>query len=97
MKCKPTKASKHQLHPTSQGAMSYFVGDRVVDGGYDEDGGFTSDKRVTGWAADYVELWGNLESCINIPLTSSTEYVGSNLNPADYPPCKNPLLSFPVP
>jgi len=37
---KPTKARQHQFRPTAGEAMSYFVGGSVVDGGYDEDGGF---------------------------------------------------------
>jgi len=37
---KPTKAAKYQFRPTAQEAMSYFVGGKVVDNGYDEDGGF---------------------------------------------------------
>ena len=37
---KPTKAAKYQFRPTAQEAMSYFVGGKVVENGYDEDGGF---------------------------------------------------------
>jgi len=37
---KPTKAAKHQFRPTAEEAMSYFVGGKVVAGGYDEDAGF---------------------------------------------------------
>merc|ERR1711988_1280431 len=37
---KPTKAAEFQFRPTGAEAMSYFVGGSVVDGGYDEDGGF---------------------------------------------------------
>ena len=37
---KPTKAADFQFRPTAGEAMSYFVGGKAVDGGYDEDGGF---------------------------------------------------------
>ncbi|KAL1503323.1 hypothetical protein AB1Y20_011375 [Prymnesium parvum] len=37
---KPTKAAEHQFRPTGAEAMSYFVGGKVVDNGYDEDAGF---------------------------------------------------------
>merc|ERR550514_1319871 len=37
---KPTKAAEHQFRPTPEEAMSYFVGCKSVDNGYDEDGGF---------------------------------------------------------
>jgi len=37
---KPTKAAEYQFRPTPESAMSYFVGGKVVDNGYDEDGGF---------------------------------------------------------
>merc|ERR1711972_1023691 len=37
---KPTKAAEYQFRPTANEAMSYFVGGKVVDNGYDEDGGF---------------------------------------------------------
>jgi len=37
---KPTKAAEYQFRPTGEEAMSYFVGGKVVDGGYDEDAGF---------------------------------------------------------
>merc|ERR1712066_1050816 len=37
---KPTKAAEHQFRPTPTEAMSYFVGDKVVEDGYAEDGGF---------------------------------------------------------
>ena len=37
---KPTKARKVQFRPTAGEAMSYFVGGKVVDKGYDEDKGF---------------------------------------------------------
>ena len=37
---KPTKAAEYPFRPTGNDAMSYFVGGDVIDGGYDEDGGF---------------------------------------------------------
>ena len=37
---KPTKAAKHPFRPTGAAAMSYFVGGKAVEGGYDEDAGF---------------------------------------------------------
>merc|ERR1711968_177908 len=37
---KPTKAAKVPFRPTPEDAMSYFVGAKAVDDGYDEDGGF---------------------------------------------------------
>merc|ERR1719326_1135246 len=37
---KPTKAKDFQFRPTGEDAMSYFVGGKVVDNGYDEDAGF---------------------------------------------------------
>merc|ERR1711907_767102 len=37
---KPTKAAEYQFRPTGEDAMSYFVGGKVVDNGYDEDAGF---------------------------------------------------------
>jgi len=37
---KPTKAALHPFRPTAEEAMSYFVGGKVVEGGYDEDAGF---------------------------------------------------------
>ena len=37
---KPTKAAEFPFRPTAGEAMSYFVGGKAVDGGYDEDGGF---------------------------------------------------------
>lgn len=37
---KPTKAAEYQFRPTGGEAMSYFVGGKVVEGGYAEDGGF---------------------------------------------------------
>merc|ERR1711990_1335401 len=46
---KPTKAAEHQFRPTAEEAMSYFVGGNVVDGGYDEDGGFAINGGK-GWA-----------------------------------------------
>merc|ERR1719161_2989081 len=37
---KPTKAAEFQFRPTAQEAMSYFVGNKNVKGGYAEDAGF---------------------------------------------------------
>ena len=37
---KPTKAAEFPFRPTAGEAMSYFVGGKAVDSGYDEDGGF---------------------------------------------------------
>merc|ERR1719324_916672 len=37
---KPTKAAEFPFRPTGGEAMSYFVGGKVVEGGYDEDAGF---------------------------------------------------------
>merc|ERR1711941_26843 len=37
---KPTKAAEYPFRPTGGEAMSYFVGGKVVEGGYKEDGGF---------------------------------------------------------
>merc|ERR1719189_1170676 len=37
---KPTKAAQYPFRPTGEEAMSYFVGGKVVDDGYDEDAGF---------------------------------------------------------
>mmetsp|Transcript_26402 Transcript_26402/g.74304 ORF Transcript_26402/g.74304 Transcript_26402/m.74304 type:complete len:297 (+) Transcript_26402:92-982(+) len=37
---KPTKAAEYQFRPTPEEAMSYFVGCKAVEGGYEEDGGF---------------------------------------------------------
>merc|ERR1719188_2086523 len=37
---KPTKAADYQFRPTASEAMSYFVGNKAVDDGYAEDGGF---------------------------------------------------------
>merc|ERR550514_1565467 len=37
---KPTKAAEYQFRPTAKDAMSYFVGESNVKGGYKEDGGF---------------------------------------------------------
>merc|ERR1711904_241812 len=46
---KPTKAAEFPFRPTPEEAMSYFVGGSVVDGGYDEDGGFAINGGK-GWA-----------------------------------------------
>jgi len=37
---KPTKAAEAQFRPLASDAMSYFVGHKAVEGGYDEDAGF---------------------------------------------------------
>merc|ERR1712190_204044 len=37
---KPTKAAEYQFRPTPTEAMSYFVGGKVVENGFAEDGGF---------------------------------------------------------
>ena len=37
---KPTKAAEFPFRPTGAEAMSYFVGGKQVEGGYDEDAGF---------------------------------------------------------
>merc|ERR1719158_1931182 len=37
---KPTKAAQFPFRPTAEEAMSYFVGEKAVDDGYKEDGGF---------------------------------------------------------
>jgi len=61
---KPTKAAEFQFRPTGQEAMSYFVGGNVVEGGYDEDGGFAINGGK-GWASciydnHQVELKGGI-------------------------------------
>ena len=45
---KPTKAAEYPFRPTGADAMSYFVGEANVDGGYKEDGGFAI-NRGKGW------------------------------------------------
>ena len=47
---KPTKAAEYRFRPTAEEAMSYFVGGNVVDGGYQEDGGFAINGGK-GWAS----------------------------------------------
>ena len=37
---KPTKAAEYPFRPTSQEALSYFVGGKTIDNGYSEDSGF---------------------------------------------------------
>merc|ERR1712070_52520 len=37
---KPTKAAEYPFRPTGAEAMSYYVGNDAVEGGYKEDGGF---------------------------------------------------------
>eukprot|EP00966_Prymnesium_polylepis_P193981 4496429-Prymnesium_polylepis.2 len=46
---KPTKAAKYQFRPTSEAALSYFVGGNVVANGYAEDAGFAINGGK-GWA-----------------------------------------------
>jgi len=46
---KPTKAAEFQFRPTATGAMSYFVGGKVTEGGCSEDGGFAINGGK-GWA-----------------------------------------------
>ena len=47
---KPTKAAQYPFRPTAGEAMSYFVGGKVIEGGYDEDGGFAINGGK-GWAS----------------------------------------------
>merc|ERR1711966_467216 len=47
---KPTKAAEYPFRPTGGEAMSYFVGGKVVDNGYAEDGGFAINGGK-GWAS----------------------------------------------
>jgi len=56
---KPTKAAEYPFRPTGGEAMSYFVGGDVVEGGYDEDGGFAINGGK-GWA-DVVFTNHNIE------------------------------------
>ena len=51
---KPTKAAQHQFRPTATEAMSYFVGGKNVENGYDEDGGFAINGGK-GWASCVYE------------------------------------------
>ena len=46
---KPTKAAEYPFRPTPGEAMSYFVGSKNVDRGYEEDGGFAINNGK-GWA-----------------------------------------------
>eukprot|EP00968_Pinguiococcus_pyrenoidosus_P008560 scaffold616_cov257-Pinguiococcus_pyrenoidosus.AAC.17 len=46
---KPTKAAEYQFRPTASSAMSYFVGGKEFDDGYEEDGGFAINGGK-GWA-----------------------------------------------
>jgi len=46
---KPTRAVVNRFRPTGDGAMSYFVGGNVVEGGYDEDAGFAINGG-NGWS-----------------------------------------------
>merc|ERR1719198_221596 len=83
---KPTKAAEYQFRPTAQEAMSYFVGGKVVDGGYAEDGGFAINGGK-GWAScvyknHRVELKGGLAvamgtydfTCATTGSVSTVEY-----------------------
>jgi len=61
---KPTKAAEYPFRPTGEEAMSYFVGGNVIDGGYDEDGGFAINGGK-GWEScvydnHQVELKGGM-------------------------------------
>ena len=47
---KPTKAAQYKFRPTAEEAMSYFVGSKAVEGGYEEDGGFAINGGK-GWAS----------------------------------------------
>lgn len=49
---KPTKASEHPFRSTKKGALSYFVGRDIIDGGYMEDYGF---------AINSGKCWSNVE------------------------------------
>merc|ERR1719160_1546167 len=60
---KPTKAAEYPFRPTAEDAMSYFVGEKNVKGGYKEDGGFAINGGK-GWSDvvfdnHQVELLGN--------------------------------------
>merc|ERR1719189_390793 len=60
---KPTKAAQYPFRPTGEEAMSYFVGGKVVDNGYDEDAGFAINGGK-GWSNvvfenHQVEILGN--------------------------------------
>merc|ERR1719454_2594260 len=46
---KPTKAAEDPFRPTGTGAMSYFIGGDVVEGGYKEDHGFALGPDGMGW------------------------------------------------
>ena len=46
---KPTKAAEYAFRPTGGEGMSYFVGGKNVDQGYDEDGGFAINNGK-GWS-----------------------------------------------
>ena len=45
---KPTKAAEYPFRPTGNEAMSYFVGGKVIEGGYKEDSGFAINSGK-GW------------------------------------------------
>merc|ERR1711988_1878606 len=83
---KPTKALEYRFRPTPEEAMSYFVGGSVVDGGYDEDGGFAINGGK-GWKScvydnHQVELKGGMGiamgnyvfTCATTGSVSTVEY-----------------------
>merc|ERR1719408_480996 len=43
---KPTKAAEYPFRPTAGEAMSYFVGGKAVEKGYEEDGGFAGPMAI---------------------------------------------------
>ena len=49
---KPTKAREYQFRSTKKGALSYFIGGDIIDGGYTEDKGF---------AINSGKCWSNVE------------------------------------
>jgi hypothetical protein len=61
---KPTKAAEVPFRPTGEGAMSYFVGGDVVDGGLEEDHGFAINGGK-GWSNvgfdnHHIDIKGNV-------------------------------------
>ena len=83
---KPTKAVEYQFRPTAAEAMSYFVGGKVVEGGYSEDAGFAINGGK-GWEScvyenHKIELKGGLGfamgnyyfKCATTGETSKVEY-----------------------
>merc|ERR1711924_345518 len=60
---KPTKAAEYPFRPSTEEAMSYFVGEKNVKDGYKEDGGFAINGGK-GWSDvvfdnHQIELLGN--------------------------------------